>query len=807
MANINPSITPGAYPSDRTVGWSFGPEVQAVAYTVNGLPPVLSEYIAYDQLDPPNPFIAVTQDGRGNVLYDGGFPKLYGGQNATAHGATTFAELTPAMKYFHNALNWCANPEAIAQYGKRVLVLGDANEGENYNIIGTGGSNFRSTVEAICRVAGYTPTYLTRSHWGSQINCTLSELTQYACVFFFSTYSPDVDCITDNAVQDILTYRSLGGGLIFITDHGLVINSIENAWPVAGGSFFRTANKIIRNLGAWFSGDYNRTPVNVGFIRRTYGDHPLYANISDDESIYAGGSESRVFVQEYPLLNPSTVPDMDVTAGTTNIQFLLRLNDGRVETYRFIYNVAGGGSMLEFRDTDDTPVTEVDIGWDNSVTLKLEVTETGLGTVLGSIYRNTQRIGEFRYDQTLGSQDIWYAGSSAPVQVDDGDVIRAVIEQPFTYEQTVSIYRHQVKVEAARGGAALTGKLQAMLPQVKPQNTVYGAIEAINKVQTLPYGDQHALNVQNLRLYMYNRFALPVVNAYAFHNPTELNTFIATYSPPTLKQIFNNWDRTLGDSYFPKGVGATGDAAAWYWDEAMQMAVQPNNTTYLTAFISDEAPLDYDLAVTLTSTGSDDDYNTVTLAHYRDTTTGLNHTLDVVVCPSANNNPAVVLKNFYVQRDFNRPAARTRLIVQNDFNNISGTWSGKSYRVWVKRRGDQFTIHGSGWSTLTKKAASQMSFNLNDHPDLAIFKGGKSYGFGSLSQPNSSFKDVSYYGGFIRNIILDIAGNRIYRWVNTQWLPVSDISLHQIFGAPREIKSIEGNRSYRLNIDGTITIL
>lgn len=48
-----------------------------VAYTLNGLPPALSEYIAYDTLTPANPFIAVTQDGAGNVVYDGGFPKLY----------------------------------------------------------------------------------------------------------------------------------------------------------------------------------------------------------------------------------------------------------------------------------------------------------------------------------------------------------------------------------------------------------------------------------------------------------------------------------------------------------------------------------------------------------------------------------------------------------------------------------------------------------------------------------------------------------------------------------------------------------
>lgn len=816
MTSVIPSIPPGRYPQVNEVTWEFSPEVRQVAYTINGLPPVLSEYIAYDQLDPPNPFIAVTQDGRGNVLYDGGFPKLYDVQNTIAHEATTFAELTPAMKYFHNALNWCANPEAIAQYGKRVLVLGDANTGEPYNIHDEGSHNFRLTMEAICRVAGFTPTYRTRSHWGGQINCTLSELTQYACIVLFSTRSNDVDLITDNAVQDLMTYRSLGGGITVITDHGPNISTIENAWPITGQAFFRTANKLIRNFGAWFSGNYNRTPVNVGFIRQTYGDHPLYANITDDEAIYAGGSESRVFVNQIDTIDPTDMPTVQLTEGETRIQILVQLEDGQVEVYNLMYEVTDDIEILTFTDMDDQPVTEVDIGWDNGVALKLVVNGEGQATLIGGLYRNTTKIGEFRYDQNTGSRVIWYLGEGVPNYVNDGDRIRAVIEHPYTYEKSVLVHRTQLTLGRGDSTAPVVRALSPILPEVLPPRRVKEALDEINKVQSVNYTRRQAANVQGLLQYMDGTYPHFEVQAYAYDDPEELATALTATVPLSPREIFDNWDRAAGDNYWPGGVGATGEAAAWYWDDTLQAAIQPENTRQFVSFLSDEKPLSYDIAVTFTSTGADDDFNALILAFYRDEQTGMNHSLSLQICRMATGWAGNPYPNFSVVRDASvRDTSSTppvnneryRVVVSNPFDEQSGNWSGRSYRVWASRRGDQFTIYGSGWSDLTRKPESLMTFNLNDHADLAIFKQPLQYGFASQSQPNSRFEDIEYVSGFNRSVILDMINQRIYSWYDNQWNLVTGATLHGVFKPPRVITSVTTGKRFQLNLDGTITFL
>lgn len=816
MASVIPSIPPGRYPEASEVTWEFAQTVQQVAYTINGLPPVLSEYIAYDQLTPPNPFIAVTQDGRGNVLYDGGFPKLYNTQNTSGNEATVFSELTPAQKYFHNAINWCANPDTVAQYGKRILILGDANEGENYNIIGTAGNHFRSTIEAICRVVGYTPTYRTRSHWGTQIDCTLSEITQYACIFFFSTSSPDVDRITDNAVQDILTYRSLGGGLIFITDHGAVIDDIENAWPVTGGSFFRTANKIIRNFGAWFSGDYNRTPVNVGFLRDTYGDHPLYNDITDAESIYAGGSESRVFVNIIDTISPSEMPTIPITDGETRVQVLVRLEDGRVETYNLMYDVSQDIEILTFTDLNDVPVTEVGVGWDNSVALKLDVNGEGQATLLGGIYRNTTKIGEFRYDQNTGSRVTWYLGEGVPNYVDNGDRIRAVIEQPYTYEKSVLVHRNQLTPLTKVSTASVVKSLDPLLPEIQVRQRIAQALTEINKVQSVNYTRRHAANVQGLLQYMDGTYPHFEVQAYAYDDPVALAEALQGNIPLSLREIFDTWDRASGNDYYPGGVGATGDVAAWYWNDTLQAAIQPVNTRDFVSFLSDEKPLSYDVAVTFASTGGDDDFNALVLAFHRDEQTGLNHTLSLQICRSGTGWQGTPYPNFAVVVDAhtrNNPVVsplnngRYRTVVSNDFDEQTGNWSGRSYRVWASRRGDQFTIYGSGWTDLTQKPESLMTFNLNDDPDLAVFKQPLQYGFASQSQANSRFEDIEYISGFNRNVILDMINQRIYSWYDNQWNLVSGATLHGVFKPPRVITSVTTGKRFQLNLDGTITFL
>lgn len=464
--------------------------------------------------------------------------------------------------------------------------------------------------------------------------------------------------------------------------------------------------------------------------------------------------------------------------------------------------------MIKFKNRNGATVTTIDAGWHDTVQLSIEFNGTGTATLTGSIYRNTNKIGELRYDRTNGSNVIWYNGEGSQIPVNNGDEIRAVIESPTVTEYKCRVTRKQAPIKDENSTASIVDRLTEFVPGVRRDGVIRETLKQLNQIQSRVSGSSLAENVYYLRQYMAGELPLPAVQAYAYDTQAKVNEALGRLLPPTPQAIFNSWHRTMADQYFPNGKGSTGDAAAWYWDNAIQAAVQPNNTSPYVTFISEENPENYDLSVTLTSTNSDDDWNTVVLAFVRDTVTGLNHTLDLVVCPSASNDTSVIRNNLRVMRDFGGSGARSRTLVENNFNNISAGWSGKKYRVWATRRGDQFIIYGSGWSTLDKKSESLMTFNLNDHADLAIFKGGRPYGFGSRSQAASSFRDIEYVGGLNRNIVLDIANNRVYRYSSVDsWKVAQGVTIHSIMGAPRVITAVEGGKQYLLNNDGTITAL
>ena len=254
-----------------------------------------SEYIAYDTLNPPTPFIAVTDDGRGRVVYDGGMLKFTNGRLPTP--PTQFSDLPAAFKYLYNAVLWVADPAKVAQGHKRVLILGDSITG--YNVTNyTSGTSFGGSFTRLLDLAGFQYTVKNRGDYPTQeLDVTSDELDECALVILVSaqenTPRPD---ITDQCVSNLAAFRHNGGGFIVITDHGIDLPTLESAKGEYGYRWFRTANKVVTRFGAWFSGNYSRAPVNVGYIRQNYGDHPLYAGMTDDETIHAGATESRVFV-------------------------------------------------------------------------------------------------------------------------------------------------------------------------------------------------------------------------------------------------------------------------------------------------------------------------------------------------------------------------------------------------------------------------------------------------------------------------------------------------------------------------------
>jgi hypothetical protein len=477
MASITPSKAPGVYLDAQEVTFDFSPDIVSVAMTKNSAPPSITKYIAYDTLVPPNPFLAVTEDGRGRVVYDGGFPKFYNGENPSA--PASFADLTSAGKYLYNALNWVAHPGKVAAGNKKVLVLGDALGYNNYAVKSTGPNGFNTSVSAICAVAGFTPTFMDLADFAvGKLDIDAVALDQYTCVILFSSAYPNEPLITTQAVNNLVLYRENGNGLVLITDHGHDLATIEDVKRTDAGGFFKTANAIAYNFGSYFTGVYDRTPVNVGFIRQNYGDHPLYAGLADTDSVPAGASESKVVATTAMPVAPGEIgPNSADVNGVNTFNFLASLSDGSTQTFRFQYSIQKDEFVFMKSvnpatnqvETNNKAYTDI-LG---KMALDIDLDASVLGAIRGLLYKGSIQIGEVYFDN--GENKIhWYSGIPEALPVANGENITVVIQTPVVKTVPVSVSRPDIsatvspslskagKVKAARttfGFAGIAGAI------------------------------------------------------------------------------------------------------------------------------------------------------------------------------------------------------------------------------------------------------------------------------------------------------------------------------------------------------------
>lgn len=352
---VNFNLAQGTYKKKAEANWIVDPSVAWVSYTVNGRAPTLAKYIAYDQLLPPNPFLAVTQDGRGNAVFDGGFPKFYN-LYAPPPGSG-FAQLNGSFKFLYNALNFCAKPGKA----RNVLFIGDAVRGGHYNLKSEEPTGFLTSIQRVCAAAGFGVGVLDITDFGgAMLTPDFAMLDQYACVVLMSSNYPASPLISPAAVQAFVQYREAGNGVIIITDHGVPdIADIDEAVVGNYSAFYRTANMVAAEFGVFFTGLYDRSPVNVGFIRANYGDHPLYAGLSNDEFIHAGASESKTVVFDYPKYTPAQLKPLAFVDGCYYVQVLAMMHDGTVEFSRFMYcidpNAIAHVRRLYVRENSNAP--------------------------------------------------------------------------------------------------------------------------------------------------------------------------------------------------------------------------------------------------------------------------------------------------------------------------------------------------------------------------------------------------------------------------------------------------------------------
>lgn len=685
MADISFDVAEGYYLSPFTTHMILSGNVQSLQFSVNGAPPSISKYVAYDQLVPPNPFIAVTQDGTGNVVYDGGFPKFYNSsapvaginasitmefkatctgqvgtenlyyynaftnknvtiatgdklvydmfQNSAAarvgldaitandpaqfpgqyslrdwgapgaplvndqngiriHPATdlggrsvnqwyhrefdltacagqTFikwsmayegeaagdfatrfrdiyildrngnikatlfkdvidlpnsssaeagasgytnlvkslydprSQLTASFKYLYNAILWTANPKKLTAGNRKILIMGDLPVANNYAVKNNTPAGFFTSFTRLCAAVGFTPTFVDSTDYPSQqLDTTLATLDQYACVLVMSAGGYPSPLITDACVAALVQYRSNGNGLIVVTDDGPVLTNISQAYPTpaVARQFFATANKLVVNFGAYFSGNYDRTPVNVGFLRTNYGDHPLYAGMTNDESIYAGGSESRVQVATFTSVLPGNVPPFSIPLGKTTIRVAAVLNSGEIVPYKIEYNVVS----FKVSFSDGTQIKDngqvLDVGVKNQSLIQPSVIGTLAENAAGIVYKNGVRVGTLTYTQAGGSVQTWDGGGIGPVKVQNGDSFSVGLTTPVVMTSAISIKRFQPAIKGKRDLSVVMRTLRDFNPALTDIKRVKKMVEDISAV--VPHlGIKHVQNMPiNLKL-------------------------------------------------------------------------------------------------------------------------------------------------------------------------------------------------------------------------------------------------------------------------------------------------------------------
>lgn len=256
--------------------------------------------------NPPLNAIAVSDEG-GRIVYDSAWAKLF--NNKWNSNWLTIEDIQPGplgtvAKYLYNALRWVADPNRVGPTGGKVLVLGTSTY-TNYSVTDTvDGNGLGMFIDGWVKLAGYTPVIKTEQDYNDSLSPTYDELDEYCAIIVSSGSRDRAGLFSEQAVTDIVNYKTSGGGIIlFSEDGGPVLTSMASAIAnITDGSGRQpTPNQIATRFGVWFSGEAGGDPIiNIGQMRQMFGDHPLYAGMDDTENLNLGPSIARIKFDDAP---------------------------------------------------------------------------------------------------------------------------------------------------------------------------------------------------------------------------------------------------------------------------------------------------------------------------------------------------------------------------------------------------------------------------------------------------------------------------------------------------------------------------
>ena len=272
------------------------------------------------------------------------------------------------------------------------------------------------------------------------------------------------------------------------------------------------------------------------------------------------------------------------------------------------------------------------------------------------------------------------------------------------------------------------------------------------------------------------------------------------------KDVFENWIRFSHlDGERPYDETHLDE---WEYDEEQEVIRSTLNAPSTVGFVSTESYENYILDVIVDSTNSDDDLIGLVLAYTVDDD-GMEHTITAMRTPggighnadSINDGRRMLFQIWMNVADYkvdNPPTVdlgtTNKGLKWGDTGEVDedreiytdvGSWADwNGCRIRVERNGDHFKIETSQLGETELVDEAKVEFTLNDHPELARFKGPKPYGYCQHSQ------DESFYETLGRPIeiqsILDISGPTQWEWDGQEWIskPLSEenfVTPHRLY--------------------------
>lgn len=220
---------------------------------------------------------------------------------------------------------------------------------------------------------------------------------------------------------------------------------------------------------------------------------------------------------------------------------------------------------------------------------------------------------------------------------------------------------------------------------------------------------------------------------------------IHTLTLPTFREIFDTWKRISHLETTEAQPANETELKSWQYNESNDSIICPINSATFVGFVSPGEVGDYVFDTLVGSPGADNDGVVIILA-YKVDENGKEHTLCATRSRSTEGHMMVSGK-FDIW--YNYKQSSRKLIATGGGTSNDGVWDGNYSRITAVRDGDQFAVTATKFvksTDLTDHGADKFegahTFNIIDHPELAIFKSGGSFGYGCISQPYSTFANI-----------------------------------------------------------------